>query len=159
LADKGKTMDSTVPALIKDALDAVPFASLEECAKRLAVTLSDVPQPGSNNFFSVYQSTASRNPLLGAVELRANFKETPRRQLLIVTFSKAVPLQKSELDAFLNSTGVEMGPSTPHLPGSRAYVTYSFKSAKLRVEYEALGSAAVIGFVVDTTAAESSGAK
>ena len=152
-------MDSTVPALIKDALDAVPFATLEACAKRLSVTFSEVPQPGSNNFFSVYQSTASRNPLLGAVELRANFKETPRRQLLIVTLSKAVPLKKSELDAFLNSKGVEMGPSTPHLPGSRAYVTYSFKAAKLRVEYQGLDSATVTGFVVDTSETESSGAK
>ncbi len=158
-AETGKTMDSTVLALLQNAIDAVPFATLEDCAKRFSVTLSDLPQAGSNSFFAVYQSTASRNPLLGAVELRANFKETPRRQLLIVQLSKAVPLKKSVLDAFLKLNGVEMGPSTPHLPGSSAYVTYSFKSAELRVEYQGLDFAAVTGFVVDTTARTSSGSK
>ena len=110
------------------------------------------PKESSVGPFAVYESSASQGALVGRVELRANFPQRSSGQLALVQLARPLPLTKARLDALLKMTGTAMGPAMPHRPDASAYVTYSFKSAQLRVSYQDLTYTVVTGFAVDTFA-------
>lgn len=118
--------------VLDQVLKSFPFADLNSCGKILSAQFLPDPQPESNEVFSVYITKISKDLVVAKAELRANFPDMSRCQLINLDLRKALPLTKKNIDFHLKAAGVSMGLSR-HDTSQGTYVAYKLKSGKVEV--------------------------
>jgi hypothetical protein len=132
-------------SLIQAIKKEFPFKDLATCNRTMSILLKEA---NSNDSFTTYVASKSRDKLVKSVELRTNFKVRPNKQLLIVKLARPISATTKDFEIAFGIEGKFMGHTTSHMKTPKTYSTYKFLDMEIRVTSDQKGK--VVDFVMDS---------
>ena len=155
LAAEPKKMSETISnkhlfEIVDKTVKALPFADLNDSGQLLSMKFSADQQPGSNEYFKVYMTKSSIGSLFSRGELRADFKDLGRGQLINLDLKKPLLISKKDFDSHFKVIGQSMGLSSAHDVSEGVYVSYKLKRAQVRVGFVDLSETQIRSISIDS---------